>query len=722
MVVLPPEIMGLPEEVASSSKRNQRHRVYTTHPRKHAIRFVFRSLSLVALIGIYAILTYCFNNNTAVDEDLKFFLGDSSSASRHLAEAGCPAKLDAAWVAPYILFIIYMFLALAVVCDEFFVPALEEMSGPRQMNLDMDIAGATLMAAGGSAPELFTSFFGTFQQSELGFGTIVGSAVFNVLFVIGTCSLLSKEVLELTWWPLFRDSIYYVMGLSVLAIFVAVVSPNVIHIWEAAILFVLYIGYCVLMAYNQRLYKWILVLKNKGKNKNGNGGAGVELERQSSQRSVGSINSSVEVDVDALIDAQEQRAISSTNVLPSESGRRIELERGTDFRWPGTFRTGVVKLITKPHSWKDKAGAGLVASIKGDVHAVFSHVDEDGSDSIDKEELKKVLGELNISMTDEEFEQLYTDLDEDGNGHISKSEFEKWYTGSQERMAREVEKVFQQLDTDNDGTLTREEIAELLKTVSNPTAEEITAAINEMYQSGDLDRITYGEFVDWYSGSLVYQNEIHMVEEESEGIFASVKPPTGGSWWSWVSWLILLPIVITLAFTVPDVRRAGVHSRYCYLAFLFSIIWIGIYSYFMVEATTAVGNTFGIPDVIMGLTFLAAGTSVPDLLSSVIVARQGKGDMAVSSSIGSNIFDILVGLPLPWLIYQLWPTTDNFVKIGSDGIGISIGILVAMIALIILTIHLNGWKLTKCAGIMMFVFYAAFLVQAIWQELPFESC
>ena len=48
--------------------------------------------------------------------------------------------------------------------------------------------------------------------------------------------------------------------------------------------------------------------------------------------------------------------------------------------------------------------------------------------------------------------------------------------------------------------------------------------------------------------------------------------------------------------------------------------------------------------MIMGLTVLAAGTSVPDLLSSVIVARRGSGDMAVSSSIGSNIFDILVGI------------------------------------------------------------------------------
>lgn len=46
---------------------------------------------------------------------------------------------------------------------------------------------------------------------------------------------------------------------------------------------------------------------------------------------------------------------------------------------------------------------------------------------------------------------------------------------------------------------------------------------------------------------------------------------------------------------------------------------------------------------VMGLTFLAAGTSIPDLITSVIVARKGFGDMAVSSSVGSNIFDVTVG-------------------------------------------------------------------------------
>lgn len=48
-----------------------------------------------------------------------------------------------------------------------------------RFEISPDVAGATFMAAGGSAPELFTSLIGTFSGSDVGFGTIVGSAVFN---------------------------------------------------------------------------------------------------------------------------------------------------------------------------------------------------------------------------------------------------------------------------------------------------------------------------------------------------------------------------------------------------------------------------------------------------------------------------------------------------------------------------------------------------------------
>ena len=58
----------------------------------------------------------------------------------------------------------------------------------------------------------------------------------------------------------------------------------------------------------------------------------------------------------------------------------------------------------------------------------------------------------------------------------------------------------------------------------------------------------------------------------------------------------------------------------------------------MVWFATILGTASGIPIEVMGLTFLAAGTSVPDLITSVIVAKKGLGDMAVSSSIGESSF------------------------------------------------------------------------------------
>lgn len=129
----------------------------------------------------------------------------------------------------------YMILGLNVVCDAYFCEALTLMVST--WKIQEDVAGATFMAAGGSAPELFASIMGVFiAQSDVGFGTIVGSAVFNVLFVIGLCAAASSVPLALTWWPLFRDCSYYVFGLCMLAVFV---SDGKVVLYEAILLFIM---------------------------------------------------------------------------------------------------------------------------------------------------------------------------------------------------------------------------------------------------------------------------------------------------------------------------------------------------------------------------------------------------------------------------------------------------------------------------------------------------
>ena len=121
----------------------------------------------------------------------------------------------------------------------------------------------------------------------------------------------------------------------------------------------------------------------------------------------------------------------------------------------------------------------------------------------------------------------------------------------------------------------------------------------------------------------------------------------------------------------------------------------------------------------MGLTFLAAGTSVPDLLSSVVVAKQGKGDMAVSSSIGSNIFDVCFGLPVPWMLYCAFKWQN--VTTCSRGVYVSVVILLSMVLVVVLSIMWSGWKMSHGLGAMMFSLYIVFVLQEVLRGLPF-SC
>ncbi|KAJ8926080.1 hypothetical protein NQ315_009936 [Exocentrus adspersus] len=161
----------------------------------------------------------------------------------------------------HVLGVIYMFVALAIVCDEFFVPALDVII--EKLDLQDDVAGATFMAAGGSAPELFTSVIGVFVSfDDVGIGTIVGSAVFNILFVIGMCAIFSRTVLTLTWWPLFRDCFFYSASLITLIIFF---KDNLIYWYEALVLFSFYVAYVTFMKWNQPMERLVkkLIYKNK---------------------------------------------------------------------------------------------------------------------------------------------------------------------------------------------------------------------------------------------------------------------------------------------------------------------------------------------------------------------------------------------------------------------------------------------------------------------------
>jgi len=141
--------------------------------------------------------------------------------------------------------------------------------------------------------------------------------------------------------------------------------------------------------------------------------------------------------------------------------------------------------------------------------------------------------------------------------------------------------------------------------------------------------------------------------------------------------------------------------------FILSIFWIGVICIFMVELAERIGCLIGIKSLFMGLTVLAAGTSVPDALGSIASAKRGMGDMAVANAIGSNVFDILIGLGLPWFLRGLIFNEEYMVLV--DDLIIFIGILFSTIFITLLAFIFTRWKLGPILGKILLTAYIAFI-------------
>ncbi len=155
-------------------------------------------------------------------------------------------------------------------------------------------------------------------------------------------------------------------------------------------------------------------------------------------------------------------------------------------------------------------------------------------------------------------------------------------------------------------------------------------------------------------------------------------------------------------------RITGAPEKNFVWAFVVSIALIVALSYVLVESTIIFSTGIGIPPVIVALTLLAAGTSAPDLMASVDVAREGRGGMAVANAVGSNTFDLLVGLALPWTI-ALSILGLSGIDVGTGDLWVSIGILVA--TTLILAVFLTSKReLSRREGIVLLLLYAVFVI------------
>lgn len=138
----------------------------------------------------------------------------------------------------------------------------------------------------------------------------------------------------------------------------------------------------------------------------------------------------------------------------------------------------------------------------------------------------------------------------------------------------------------------------------------------------------------------------------------------------------------------------------CIVFIVGGIIAIKFGGDFVVDGASTIAAKMGLSQNLIGLTIVACGTSLPELVTSVVAARKNELDMALGNVIGSNIFNILLVLGVASAISPIAFITENMVDIA---------ILIAM-SVIVWVFAWTKKKLDKGEGVIMLLLYAVYLV------------
>ncbi|KAG8243169.1 hypothetical protein J6590_051286 [Homalodisca vitripennis] len=253
-------------------------------------------------------------------------------------------------------------------------------------------------------------------------------------------------------------------------------------------------------------------------------------------------------------------------------------------------------------------------------------------------------------------------------------------------------------------------------TALSPTADPYSMGAQQPQQQQQQQPQVQQPGQNTHAPGMAPRPEYYKAKEQDPDQVSPLIRPESADLSIQIQWRLCLPVHYMCVKTMPDCRSEQYRNWYPF-TFLISMIWISFYSYIMVWMITVIGSTLGIPDTVMGLTFVAAGVSVPDALSSLAVVKEGYGDMAVSNAVGSNVFDILICLGLPWFIQTAMIKPGSHVNVYSKGLTYSTLSLLSTVVFLVFATHANGWKLDKRYGVILMIWYLLFIGFASLYEL-----
>jgi cation:H+ antiporter len=120
-----------------------------------------------------------------------------------------------------------------------------------------------------------------------------------------------------------------------------------------------------------------------------------------------------------------------------------------------------------------------------------------------------------------------------------------------------------------------------------------------------------------------------------------------------------------------------------------------------VEGSVKIAKSFGVSELIIGLTVVAVGTSLPEVVTSIVASYRGERDIAVGNVVGSNMFNILAVLGLSSAV------APDGIAVTQNAIRFDIPVMIA-VAIACLPIFYIGHKIARWEGFVLFGYYLAY--------------
>jgi cation:H+ antiporter len=137
-------------------------------------------------------------------------------------------------------------------------------------------------------------------------------------------------------------------------------------------------------------------------------------------------------------------------------------------------------------------------------------------------------------------------------------------------------------------------------------------------------------------------------------------------------------------------------------------------SKWLVDSAVAIAQSFGVSELVIGLTIVAAGTSMPEVATSVVAAVRGERDIAVGNVVGSNIFNILCVLGLSSLV------APAGIEVSRAALNFDIPVMIG-VAVACFPVFFLGYRITRFNGAAFLAFYVIYITYLIFTATDHEA-